>query len=545
MRATFFNALAAALAVSSAPAGLAAVPGAGIIPAPVKCEWLPGGFTIDATVKVFCCEGGESEAHFLQAGLKARTGFELEITGLEKRERQGISLELVTAGTNSPEAYTLEISPQAMCLRAGSTAGLFYGVQSLLQMVSSQAATSAPLWLPAVRITDQPRFGWRGFMLDESRHFFGKETVLGLLDTMAYLKLNRFHWHLTDEPGWRLEIKEYPDLAKIGGRGNWSDPNAPASFYTQADIREIVEYARQRHIMIVPELDMPGHATAATRAYPEISGGGTGPWAGFTFNPARERTYEVLGNVLQEAAALFPGPYLHIGGDEVHYGNQSWSADPAIVKFTENHGMTNVDQLEQYFVRRMAGVVSRLGKTTVGWDEIGGAGLPPSQTLVMWWRHDQTEVLQSLLANDYRVVLCPRLPCYFDFVQAEGQPTGRRWQERFNRLSDVYSFPESTLAGLVPADREANVMGIEACAWTEQIQNSARLAFMIYPRLAALAEAAWTPPAVKSFGGFEERVPGFLRELDRRRLPYYNPFEPAQTPEPAGPGKRVTGTASG
>jgi hexosaminidase len=362
---------------------------------------------------------------------------------------------------------------------------------------------------------------------------------------MAYLKMNRFHWHLTDEPGWRLEIKKYPELTKTGARGNWSNPDAPAAFYTQADIREIVEYARLRHIMVIPEIDTPGHATAATRAYPELSGGGKGQWVGFTFNPAKEETYAFLGNVLKEAANLFPGPYIHIGGDEVHYGNQSWSTDPEIVNFTRNHGMTNDVELERYFIRRMAGVVNGLDKTPLGWDEITGAGVNPSNTVVMWWHHEKPEVLTRSLEDGYRVVLCPRLPCYFDFVQDKSHKSGRRWQGKFNTVTDVYAFPESTINGLVPQGKEANVLGMEACLWTEQIQNSERLGFMTYPRLAALAEGAWTQIAEKDEAGFLERLHLFLRELDRRHIPYFNPFDPQQTPEPVGPQKKTSGTANG
>jgi hexosaminidase len=431
-------------------------------------------------------------------------------------------------------------------VRAQSAAGLFYGVQSLLQMAAAnQARAGSPILLPAVTLTDAPRFEWRGLMLDESRHFFGKQTVKELLDVMAMLKLNRFHWHLTDEPGWRIEIKKHPKLTQIGGQGNWSDANGPARFYTQKDIREIVAYATARHIMVIPEIDMPGHATAATRAYPELSGGGEGKWAGFTFNPAKEETYQFLEDVLREVAALFPAPYIHLGGDEVHYGNQSWSTDPTIVQFTRDHGMTNAVQLEQYFVRRMAGVIQRLGKTTMGWDEIAGAGVPPANSAVMWWRHDRPQVLTQLLERDYRVVLCPRLPLYFDFVQDESHQHGRRWKGEFNPLADVYRFPRSEIEALVPPGKDAHVLGIEACLWTERIQHRERLAFMTYPRLAAMAEAAWTPEAVKDTTSFNRRLPAFLRELQRRGIPYFNPFEPRATPEPPGPDKKATGTANG
>lgn len=539
------NAIVDANSSANTPTGR--VPACALIPAPTKCEQLPGSFAVDARTKIFN-EGSEetAAARWFQSGLKACTRLELALRRTRQNGTPGIRFELAPVATSSPEGYALDISSNAITLRSASAAGLFYGVQSLLQMAEGEgAAMEKPLRLPAMHLTDEPRFSWRGLMLDESRHFFGKQVVKELLDTMAYLKLNRFHWHLTDEPGWRLEIRKYPNLTKPGGRGNWSDSGAPASYYSQADISEIVSYARQRHIVIIPEIDMPGHATAATRAYPEISGGGDGKWSGFTFNPAKEETYVFLGNVLQEVAALFPGPYVHLGGDEVHYGNQSWRTVPGIVEFTQKHGMTNTVQVEQYFIRRMAGIVNKLGKTALGWDEIAGAGVEPSQTIVMWWHHEKPEVLTGLLAKGYPVVLCPRLPCYFDFVQDNEHQFGRRWKGKFNPLEDVYSFPDSECKSLIPSKAEAQVLGVEACLWTEQIQDRERLSFMTYPRLAALAEAAWTPVSAKAPADFLGRLPLFLRELDRRHIPYFNPFDPAQTPEPPGPAKNAGGIANG
>ncbi len=544
---------APAFALTTLALAESAVPqSAGIIPAPARCEWGGGRFVLAAKTQIsFERDVAAQTAETLRAGLKERAGLVLPLGVLSKKTDTAgaIVLGLVTNATGDvgqAEGYSLVVAPAGVVIRAPSQAGLFYGVQSLLQMVSAQ--TDGPrqsVTLPAVNINDAPRFAWRGVMLDESRHFFGKQTVEQLLDSMAYLKLNRFHWHLTDEPGWRIQIKKYPNLTKVGGRGNWSDPNAPAAFYTQADIREIVEYARQRHIEIIPEIDMPGHATAATRAYPEISGGGTNQWKGFTFNPAKEETYVFLENVLKEVSVLFPGKYIHLGGDEVHYGNQSWSTDPAIVKFTRDHGLTNALQLEQYFIRRMAGAVNGLGKTTVGWDEVTATGVNPSKTIAMWWHHEKPEILTQALEQDYPVVLCPRLPCYFDFVQDGAHKSGRRWQGKFVPLADVYAFPDSAIGGLIPAGKETNVLGIEACLWTEQIQNRKRLNFMTYPRLAALAEAAWTPASVKNEARFLERLHGFFRELDRRHIPYFDYFHPARTPEPPGPVKKMGGTASG
>ncbi|ECC9859834.1 beta-hexosaminidase, partial [Salmonella enterica subsp. enterica] len=224
-------------------------------------------------------------------------------------------------------------------------------------------------------------------------------------------------WHLTDEPGWRIEIKKYPKLTEIGAVGNWYDAQAAPQFYTQDDIREIVAYAAERQIMVVPEFDMPGHATAVCRAYPEVSGGGEGRWKHFTFHPCKEETYRFISDVLDEIVALFPAPYIHIGGDEVHYGNQNWFTDPEIQNFIKEKGLINETGLEHYFIRRAADLVAAKGKKMIGWDEIVDAGISPSKALVMWWRHDRKYQLLKALEQGYQVVLTPRRPLYGDFVQ--------------------------------------------------------------------------------------------------------------------------------
>lgn len=285
--------------------------------------------------------------------------------------------------------------------------------QSLAQSTAPSSPTSLQegKWEHFVgnaKADEQPRFTWRGLMLDESRHFFGKEKVKQYLDLMALLRLNVFHWHLTDEPGWRIEIKRYPLLTTVGAKGNWHDPNAKAAFYTQDDIREIVAYAAERDIMVIPEIDMPGHATAACRAYPNLSGGGQGKWKGFTFHPCREETFQFINDVLDEIVSLFPAPYIHIGGDEVHYGNQDWFTDPDIQAFIQQHRLGDEAGLEHYFVRRVADMIAAKGKTMVGWDEIVDAGVSPQKAVVMWWRHDRKYQLLKALERGYRVVISPK-----------------------------------------------------------------------------------------------------------------------------------------
>ena len=389
--------------------------------------------------------------------------------------------------------------------------------------------------IAAMSANDSPRYEWRGLMLDESRHFFGKEVVKQLLDVMAYLKMNRFHWHLTDEPGWRIEIKKYPKLTEIGAEGNWHDRNAPGQFYTQDDIREIVAYAMERHILVIPEIDMPGHATAANRAYPELSAGGDGRWKDFTFHPAKESTYNFINDVLTEIVDLFPSPYIHIGGDEVNYGNQVWKTDPEIQQFIKDNDLKDEVGLEQYFVRRVCDMVNSKGRIMIGWDEIISSGVSPDKAIVMWWRHDKPDQLVAALEKGFNVILTPRIPCYFDFVQNDSHRIGRRWGGEFNDLQTVYNFPES-ISSLIE-NHSGQIMGIQANLWTERIADVKRLYFMLFPRLAAIAEDAWINPELKDYSRFERNLKSFLQYLDSKGINYFNPFDPDSTPEPWGPDK--------
>jgi hexosaminidase len=440
------------------------------------------------------------------------------------------------AGSSAPqgEGYLLRVTPDALCVYAAAPAGHFYGLQTAAQLLRGAPREQGAVAVPCVEISDAPRFGWRGYMLDESRHFSGKEAVLRLLDAMASYKLNRLHWHLTDSPAWRLEIKAYPKLTQLGSHGSESDrrADAPAQFYTQAEVREIVAYARARHIVVVPEIDMPGHADAAVLAYPELDGGGflqkgrTDKWPRFTFNPAKPETLAFLDAVLKETAALFPDAgVIHFGGDEVHFGWQKWSELPDVQALMKQEGYAKLEEVEAWFNRRLAGSINALGFKTGGWDEIAARDLPRDKTVIFWWRHDKPQILRAALDAGYSVVLCPRRPCYFDFVQHASHTAGRRWGG-FNPLEDVYAFP----AGLsLSAADEAKVLGLQACLWTETTVTQERRDFLTWPRLVALAEAAWTPQPRKDFASFQARLPAHLRQLRARGIGFYDPF--ANSPE--------------
>jgi len=434
------------------------------------------------------------------------------------------------------ESYKLQTTPKGILIEAESDKGTYYALQSLRQMILFSEIENEKIHLPVLTIEDEPRFGWRGLMLDESRYFFGTEKVKQLLDIMAMHKLNVFHWHLTDVPGWRIEIKQYPKLTTVGGIGNDIDPEAPAKFYTQEEIKEIVQYASDRYIQVIPEIDMPGHAKAANMAYPEFSGGGSKTHPEFTFNPGYPGTYTYLTNILSEVTDMFPAEYIHLGGDEVHFGNHAWNTNPHVQKLMKDNGLNDLKDVEAYFIHRMADSIKMLNKTVIGWDEIVDHELPSDNSVVMWWRHNKPESLESALTKNYNVILCPRIPLYFDFDQAEAHQYGRKWKSDYAPVDMVYHFPPDTL----PAFKEKYnlIKGLQANIWTERIQDTKRLDFMTHPRLSALAEASWTNNKIKNYESFKQRLMPVLEYFDKINVNYFNPFTPELTPEPVGLFKR-------
>jgi hexosaminidase len=447
---------------------------------------------------------------------------------------QGIIIALKKQATQAPlGSYNLLVSGRKIVLTAGSREGIFYGMQSLLQLIKKDNT------IPAVTITDEPRYQWRGFMLDESRHFFGKEKVKDLLNWMTRYKLNKFHWHLTDSHGWRLQIKKYPKLTTAGGIGNFTDSTAAAQYYTQADIREIVAYARERFIDVIPEIDMPGHAAAANKAYPQFNGGSVAGYPNFTFDPSQDRTYQYLSNIIRETNTLFPSKMIHLGGDEVFLGIQAWLNKPQITTMMAKKNFKTPTDLEHYFFRRMADTVISLGSKILCWDEAVETDLPANNTIVFWWRQNKPQQLKRALEKNYQVVLSPRLPMYFDFVQDSTHISGRKWdsttvagyqlQNRFNSYLNVYNFPDAFLDKGQLSSK--NIIGVQANLWTETVGTGKRLDYLIFPRMAALAEAGWASKKNKNPETFNQKLKAELEVYKRSGLYYYNPFNPDEHPE--------------
>lgn len=420
------------------------------------------------------------------------------------------------------EGYVIRVTKEVINIHAATDAGKFYGLQTLTQLISSsQKSADGTIRIPCQDIIDQPRFAWRGYMLDVSRHFTKPETIKRQLDAMARYKLNRFHWHLTDSPAWRIEIKKYPELTRTGGRGNETDRSkeAPAQFYTQEQIKDIVAYAKERHITVIPEIDMPGHADAAVRSYPQYDGGGYDKWPNFTFHPAKMETLTFLDDVLTEVAALFPeAGVIHFGGDEVHFGWKQWPKLPEVQALMKQENLKDLAAVETWFNRRMAKKINSLGFDTGGWDEIAARDLPTDKTLIFWWRHDKPNILHQAMKDGYPIILCPRRPCYFDFLQHPSHKKGRNWNG-INPLSDVYDFPANLK---LTESQEKQVRGIQACLWTETTITQNRRDFLTWPRLIALAESAWTDQKNKDFASFRQRLMPEFAWLTKKGIGFYD-----------------------
>ena len=446
-------------------------------------------------------------------------------------KKNAVYLSMVISRSLSPKFdYMLNTTGRFITITSRNDEGLFHGMITLLQMIQTGDNVSEGIVLPHVVISDQSRFAWRGFMLDESRHFFGKAEVEKLLDWMAYYKFNRFHWHLTDVDGWRIEIKQYPLLTSANGNNDSLKISSSKQYYTQEEIKDIVKYATDRHITIIPEIDMPGHATAAVQAYPELSGGKVEGYEDFTFNPGKETTYTFLTNVLKEVVSLFPSRMVHTGGDEVAFGIKAWENNSDVAALMRKEHLPNIQEVERYFTRRMADSLATFSKRIVCWDEAVQTGLDNKRTMINWWRHNKPQALSDAITAGYKVVLCPRLPLYFDFVQDSTHLSGRRWDGKFCSAWDVYHFPESSPDSKL--FQTPNIIGLQGNLWTETVISVKRLHYLIFPRLAALAEASWTPAVQKDEKSFKQRLLTHLSVYEQYGVYYYDPYSPKHHPEP-------------
>jgi hexosaminidase len=463
--------------------------------------------------------------------LRLATGFPIKVKSSGTRLSPGDIL-LTTNAANAglgEEGYDLSVDSNRVAICAPAAAGVFYGAESLLQLLPPEIFSTNRLsgiaWkIPCVQIEDQPQFVWRGFMLDVSRHFFTKIEVEKVLDLMALYKLNTFHWHLVDDQGWRIQIKKYPRLTSVGAWRNdigfGLDPKSSTAydskgryggFYTQEDIREVVAYAAERHILVVPEIEMPGHSSAALIAYPRfacpnavISMPDKGGVFTGVYCAGNDETFVFLGNVLAEVAGLFPGEFVHIGGDEVNKSN--WMACAECQARIKHEGLNNERELQSWFIRRIETIVNANGKRLIGWSEIREGGLASSAALMDWIGGGAESAVSG-----HDVVMTPTKYCYFDHYQSTNQAAEPKAIGGYLPLERVYQF--NPMPAKLAPEFQGHVLGGQANLWTEYVPNLRQLEYMMFPRLGALSEVDWSPASRRDWGDFKTRT-----ELNEKRL---------------------------
>ena len=526
-----------------------------VIPVPLKMEQGTGSFLLSEKTKLYTnLQGGEAE--LWENYLKA---LPVQLKEARMKDRKQMLFLLITPKTPqlpSPESYTLSVTPQRIEIRATSGAGLFYGMQTLLQLM--QPAGTGSYSVPSVEIEDTPRFAYRGLMLDVSRHFSTKEFIKKQIDALAYYKINRLHLHLTDAAGWRLEIKKYPLLTDFaawrtdptwkkwwnGGRKylRYDEPGASGGYYTQDDIREILEYARQHYITVIPEIEMPSHSEEVLAAYPQLSCSGE-PYKNSDFCVGNEETFTFLENVLTEVMELFPSEYIHVGGDEA--GKSAWKTCPKCQKRMKDEHLANVDELQSYLIHRIEKFLNNHGRRLLGWDEILQGGIAPNAT-VMSWRGEEGGI--AAVTSGHHAIMTPGAYCYLDSYQDApySQPEAIGG---YLPLKKVYAY--DPVPASLTAEQAKLVYGVQGNLWVEYIPTPEHVEYMIYPRMLALAEVAWSAPERKSWPDFHTRALSAVADLQKKG---YHPFdlskEIGSRPESLQPvshlalGKKVTYNSS-
>ena len=526
-----------------------------VIPVPLKMEQGTGSFLLSEKTKLYTnLQGGEAE--LWENYLKA---LPVQLKEARMKDRKQMLFLLITPKTTqlpSPESYTLSVTSQRIEIRATSGAGLFYGMQTLLQLM--QPASTGSYSVPSVEIEDTPRFAYRGLMLDVSRHFSTKEFIKKQIDALAYYKINRLHLHLTDAAGWRLEIKKYPLLTDFaawrtdptwkkwwnGGRKylRYDEPGASGGYYTQDDIREILEYARQHYITVIPEIEMPSHSEEVLAAYPQLSCSGE-PYKNSDFCVGNEETFTFLENVLTEVMELFPSEYIHVGGDEA--GKSAWKTCPKCQKRMKDEHLANVDELQSYLIHRIEKFLNNHGRRLLGWDEILQGGIAPNAT-VMSWRGEEGGI--AAVTSGHHAIMTPGAYCYLDSYQDApySQPEAIGG---YLPLKKVYAY--DPVPASLTAEQAKLVYGVQGNLWVEYIPTPEHVEYMIYPRMLALAEVAWSAPERKSWPDFHTRALSAVADLQKKG---YHPFdlskEIGSRPESLQPvshlalGKKVTYNSS-
>ena len=518
-----------------------------LIPRPASLVRHSGAFTLTARTAIWADRADSAVAERFARVLAPATGFALRVhvgAAAHGNTAMGLSRIIFTRAPKrdtslGPEGYRLEVRPGLARITASAAAGAFYATQTMCELLPPDIFRSAPVtgvqWtMPAVSIVDRPMFAWRGMHLDVARHFMPKEFVKKYIDLLALHKMNRFHWHLTDDQGWRLEIKKYPRLTQIGGWrdstivGHQPDDTTHAvfdhtrhgGFYTQDDVREIVAYAAERFVTVVPEIEMPGHSQAAIAAYPALGNFGDTikPWtmwgvSNAILNPS-DTTIRFMEDVLTEVMQLFPSPYIHTGGDEAP--KDQWKASPRAQARIHELGLQDENALQGWFTKQIAAFLASRGRRLVGWDEIlEGGDLAPG-AVVMSWRGIKGGIAAAQAGHD--VVMAPTDYTYFDYYQSRNRAAEPLAIGGFLPLDSVYAY-KPTPPDLTPAEAR-HILGAQGQVWTEYIPDAKHVEYMAFPRECALAEVLWTPPGRRNFADFRGRLTEHLERLNALDVAY-------------------------
>mgnify|MGYP006166569773 CR=1 FL=1 len=512
-----------------------------VIPKPVKTSAINNKFSLNPKTVIVANNTNSFEVQFLKESIKQQTGLEIIAKNSHKiGSRIHLILEPESQFPNK-EAYQLNILGDRIAIYASTNQGLFYGIQTLLQLIPF-TANATEIKLDNLMMDDFPKFQWRGMHLDVSRHFFPKEFIKKYIDYLAMYKMNTFHWHLTDDQGWRIEIKKYPKLTEVGAWRNGSmighytdqtfDDIRYGGFYTQEEIKEIVAYAKERHITIVPEIEMPGHALSALASYPEFSCTG-GPfevgksWGVFddVFCP-KDETFAFLENILAEVMVLFPSEYIHIGGDECP--KVRWKSCSHCQKRIKDENLKDEHELQSYFIQRIEKFVNSKGRKIIGWDEILEGGLAPNAA-VMSWRGTEGGIAAA--KQKHFVVMSPGSHCYFDHYQGEPKNEPIAFGG-YTNVEKVYSF--NPIPKELSEEESKYILGAQANVWTEYINTPEHVEYMVFPRIAALSEVLWGTSNPNEYKVFETRLIQHFERYEKKGINYSKAiFEVTSKVQPA------------
>jgi hexosaminidase len=526
-----------------------------IIPEPFHLAKGAGNFQFPKSIAINAPTSANEVTDQIAAQLRTATGKTVYFS----KNNASINLEIIKDEVLGNEGYTLNVNAAGVTISANTNAGLFYGWQTVQQIlpaaIYAKSVQANTQWqLPFVSIIDKPRFGWRGLMLDVSRHFFSKADVKVFIDDMARYKYNRFHWHLTDDQGWRIEIKSLPKLTEVGAwraerKGKWMNITTPAltepktygGFYTQEDIKEVVAYAKSKFIEVIPEIDIPGHSMAINTAYPQLSTTPNYPyqvnagdefmdWEGLnghvaaridnSLDPSNELVYTYLDKIFGEIAPLFPFEYIHMGGDENAKNN--WEKSANVQALMKKEGLKNQNEVQSYFVRRVQKIINSKGKKMMGWDEILEGGLS-GDAAVMSWRGIAGGI--EAAKQGHKVVMSPNQYNYIDFYQGELTAEGKVYGGL--RMKKTYSFDP------IPEGVDPNlILGNQGNQWTEQLQTMRNVQYMTWPRALAIAETSWSPKEKKNWNSFTKKVEAQFDKLEAANVKYaksmYDPIVTTQ-----------------